>query len=302
MKIAVLMSTYNGEKYLDEQLKSIYEQSVSESIFLYVRDDGSNDRTIEIIENWMSKINIILIKGTNVGPAKGFWELFSSEKVIADYYAFCDQDDIWDRNKIQVGINALEQEAEEALWCSNCRIVDKSGRVLMKKMNENDPNFDIISQFVCGTTQGCAMLFNNKLRNYILKNEIHKFPMHDFVVMTYALAKGKVIYDQNPYFSYRVHDNNVVAKEGKNKFEHFKASFNRWFSNEHKNELSEYAYFFLRDNSNYLDEDVREYIENIIKSKTMINSRIKLVFDNKTIAENKKAVRAFKIKTILGVI
>ena len=66
--------------------------------------------------------------------------------------------------------------------------------------------------------------------------------------------------------------------------------------------MSEYAYFFLRDNSNYLDEDVREYIENIIKSKTMINSRIKLVFDNKTIAENKKAVRAFKIKTILGVI
>ena len=66
MKIAVLMSTYNGEKYLDEQLESLAKQTVADKMTLYIRDDGSTDRTFDIIEKWKSKINIVQIGRAHV--------------------------------------------------------------------------------------------------------------------------------------------------------------------------------------------------------------------------------------------
>ena len=75
MKIAVLMSTYNGHKYLDKQLKSIAEQTVVNHLTLYIRDDGSKDDTFDIIDKWKNKINIVLYKEKNAGPANEFWQL-----------------------------------------------------------------------------------------------------------------------------------------------------------------------------------------------------------------------------------
>lgn len=302
MKIAILMSTYNGEKYLNEQLESIFNQNINAQITLYIRDDGSTDSTIAIIQQWKQKLDIVLYKEKNLGPAGSFWRLFTLNEIRADYYAFCDQDDIWDSNKLQAGVEVLKDQEEAALWCSNCRIIDQNGSIVDKKMNENHPEFTIISQFVCGTTQGCAMLLNNKLRNYILRNEIHKMPMHDFVIMTYAIAKGKVIYDDTPYFGYRVHDNNVVAKEGKNFIRHVKGSLDKWFSSNHKNELSDFAIDFLRDNSDYLDTTTYNYINTLIRSRRNFIDRFKLIFDERTKAQNKKAERSFKIRVLLGII
>lgn len=302
MKIAILMSTYNGSRYLDEQLESIFNQRVDAKVEVYIRDDGSTDDTIEIVQNWKTKLNIRLFKGKNVGPAKSFWELFTSDAIEADYYAFCDQDDIWDSNKLQVGIEALENQIDETVWCSNCRIIDQNGEILNKKMNKVSPKFTIISQFVCGTTQGCAMILNDKLRKYILKNNIQNMPMHDFVIITYAIAKGKVIYDDRPYFGYRVHSNNVVAKEGKTFLEHMKASLNRWFSEKHRNELSNYAQYFLRDNADLLDESTLHYINNLIKSRRNLLCRVKIIFDRRTVSDNKNAERSFKVRTMLGIL
>ena len=95
MKIAVLMSTYNGQKYLDEQLMSIADQTFSKMMTLYIRDDGSTDNTLKIIEKWKKKIDIVFFQGENVGPARSFWKLLMNSEIQADYYAFCDQDDIW---------------------------------------------------------------------------------------------------------------------------------------------------------------------------------------------------------------
>lgn len=88
MKIAVLMSTYNGHKYLDKQLKSIAEQTVVNHLTLYIRDDGSKDDTFDIIDKWKNKINIVLYKEKNAGPAMSFWQLLMKSEVKADYYAF----------------------------------------------------------------------------------------------------------------------------------------------------------------------------------------------------------------------
>ena len=104
--ICILISTYNGHLYLDEQLESLYQLEHSK-IMIVIRDDGSDDQTQLIIEKWANILDISLTKGTNVGWRKSFMELIYNSPE-SDYYAFCDQDDIWLPNKLQVAIQKLK--------------------------------------------------------------------------------------------------------------------------------------------------------------------------------------------------
>lgn len=302
MKIAVLMSTYNGHYFLDKQLKSIAEQTVACDITLYIRDDASTDDTCSIINKWINKIDIVLFKGDNIGPARSFWDLFMNKNIQADYYAFCDQDDIWDKDKIERGINRLKNEVKPALWCSNCRLINSKGELLKDVMTYELPNLSITSQLVCGSIQGCAMIFNQKLRDCVIKKNPLPIPMHDFVVITYAIAMGKVIYDSAPSFCYRLHENNVVAKNGKNVIKRCLNSLNKWFSNKHKYETSNYAKMFLEDNSDYIDAVTKEYILDFINSKRNFSLRLKIINSPLTSTDNKAALRSFKIRVLFGII
>ena len=106
-KVAVLISTYNGKKYLKEQLDSILNQTYP-NIEIVIRDDGSTDSTLELVKEYQEKhSNIRLKEGTNIGFIKSFFKLL--EMADADYYAYCDQDDIWLENKIELAVNALNQ-------------------------------------------------------------------------------------------------------------------------------------------------------------------------------------------------
>ena len=302
-KIAILMSTYNGEKYIRKQLDSIVNQTIANDIHLYIRDDESSDSTIQIISEFEDKINLTLINGKNVGPAHSFWQLFMNSDIQAEYYAFCDQDDIWDSDKVEKAILKLQENDDEpVLYCSNCRIIDSDDNVIEKQMYMESPLFTIISQFVCGTTQGCAMVFNNKLREYIQKKEVKSLPMHDFVLMTYAIAAGSVTYDNEPSFGYRVHSGNVVAKNGKNIIKAIHGSLINWFSKKHRSELTHFAEIFYKDNHKYLDENTKRYIETFVNSKNNFIDRIRIIKNKETKSTNKRAERSFKIRVILGVI
>ena len=106
-KVAVIMSTYNGEKFIREQLDSILNQSYK-NIELIVRDDGSKDKTVEIVKEYQAKHkNIKLFEGQNLGFVKSFFELLKLAE--ADYYAYADQDDIWIENKIELAVNSLNK-------------------------------------------------------------------------------------------------------------------------------------------------------------------------------------------------
>lgn len=302
MKIAVLMSTYNGHRYLNEQLESLAKQTVAEDMTVYIRDDGSTDDTFEIIDRWKDRIDISLIKGKNVGPAQSFWTLFVDKDIKADYYAFCDQDDIWDKDKIERGLNAIMAEGGPALWCSNCRIIGSTDSLLKERMLEELPNLSICSQLVCGLIQGCAMLFNNELRKYILTKKTEHVPMHDIVVMTYCLAVGTVIYDKLPSFSYRMHENNVVAKEKKSLLKRIIHSYKMWFFPKKKNETSVFAKVLLEDNKQFLDESTANYLNNVANSKENFWLRLKVIFDPLTNSINKSAELSYKIRLFIGVL
>ena len=106
IKVQILMSTYNGEKYIRKQLDSIMNQEIPVS--LYIRDDGSSDKTVDIIKEYESRYdNISHTEGKNIGVVKSFFELFKEASDDADYIALADQDDIWFTDKVRRAVKAL---------------------------------------------------------------------------------------------------------------------------------------------------------------------------------------------------
>ena len=94
MKVAVLMSSYNGEKYIRPQIDSILAQEGNFELSLFVRDDGSTDKTQAILQEYAQKRKLTWYTGNNLGPARSFMDLLKKCKGF-NYYAFADQDDYW---------------------------------------------------------------------------------------------------------------------------------------------------------------------------------------------------------------
>ena len=120
MKICVIMSTYNGEKYIRQQLDSIFQSEKKYEIVLYVRDDGSKDRTVEVLKKYGIEhhVQIEVNEGQNVGSAKSFLVALR-DCPKADYYAFCDQDDTWIDGKLSAAVEQMGTTNQPILWCSD---------------------------------------------------------------------------------------------------------------------------------------------------------------------------------------
>ncbi len=211
MKVIVLMSTYNGEKYLKEQIDSILNQSIK-NIELIIRDDGSTDNTKKILEEYCAQNNKIkVIFGENVGVEKSYRELLKYD-VKADYYAFCDQDDIWLNNKIEKAIEKINSiEKKPVLYYSEVKAVNNNMEIIL---TSNYTGIDTLgSSFNTTPVIGCTVLFNNILKQYIEKYGIaENIVMHDLYMYRLCLAiGGHIIHDKDSYIMYRQHENNVVG-------------------------------------------------------------------------------------------
>ena len=222
-KVAILMSTYNGEDYLGEQINTILRQKNVE-IDLYVRDDGSKDETLQIVEDYRKKYkNIFLIEGINFGVGNSFMELVYQVPKKYDYYAFADQDDVWLLEKIIKAIEFIRNEKGPVLYASNQTIVDQR---LIKRGNRYDTEPDVsYKQIMCNNLiAGCTMVWNNTLCS--LLSDVKRRPsaellqnrIHDVWVAMVASVIGKILYDSNSYILYRQHNANVVGVKGTNVF------------------------------------------------------------------------------------
>ena len=107
-QIYIILSTYNGEKFLEEQLISLKNQT--SSFELLVRDDGSSDRTLEILNDWKDKLSARILSGPNIGPVNSFNVLLQMIPEEAEYIFFCDQDDIWEYDKIEISVKMLKEK------------------------------------------------------------------------------------------------------------------------------------------------------------------------------------------------
>lgn len=219
--VAVMMSTYNGEKYLREQIESILNQK-DVSVYLYIRDDGSQDNTLEILNDYKkSNSNIFIEKGDNVGPAKSFMKCFYATPTIYDFYAFSDQDDIWYDNKLIEACKMLEANDEKEIYYCNSMLVDSFGKELDLRFHDI-PEMSAFGVF-CGENFafGCHVVFSKSFKELIESdarrpdNSLFDRRMHDVWFSLIGLITNSIIYDERPFICYRQHDNNVVGAYGK---------------------------------------------------------------------------------------
>lgn len=205
----VLLSTYNGEKYLPELLDSVIAQK-DVSIDILARDDGSTDRTIEILKSY-DKVKVYA--GNNLKPAKSFLDLIWKADMQYDYYALCDQDDVWKSNKVISAIEHIKNSDTPALYSSAVEVVDRELNFIRKSFKDNsfkDPLYDILTY----GTPGCTFVFNKALMEKLKQYKPSVISMHDSWISFVCLAVNGFFYsDQNAYIMYRQHDSNVLGAQ-----------------------------------------------------------------------------------------
>ena len=222
--IAVLISTYNGEKYISEQIESILHQS-KQDFKIYVRDDGSTDSTISILkqytDNYPQMIQLLNDVVKHRGPSQSFLWLLSN--VGSEYYMFSDQDDVWLPNKIKISYEAIVREEKKntnipILVHTDMKIVNENLELisgsLYRTMNIKTKIIDNSFNFmgVCSCGPGCSMLFNRKARDIsIAYDDLSDTPMHDWWVAINTLKKGRVVFVPTPTMLYRQHQSNTVG-------------------------------------------------------------------------------------------
>ena len=211
--VLVLMSTYNGERFLKEQIDSILFQEDVE-VRLLVRDDGSKDHTCVILSDYASVHQNIAWKACeNVGFVKSFSALVRMAlKEKADFYAFADQDDIWMPSKLITACRALSEKdaSKPNLFTSNSMQIDAEGRELELFHKGPEPRFRKGNVLVFGTEQGCSMVFNRRALELYAGSE-PQLTWHDRWLYHICYFLGSVTYDHRPLFYYRRHENNALA-------------------------------------------------------------------------------------------
>lgn len=213
-KVAVILSTYNGEQYVEEQLNSIILQSYDD-ITIFIRDDGSQDDTVSIIkkvmENNASRKEIVLLedKKGNLGFGNSFLTILKAAEGF-DYYAFCDQDDRWLEDKILRAVQMLERSdsGRPAMYASNYYIADDKLNVQGEYAKTFDhASYTLAQVFMGGFVSGFTMVINDPLKKLALEQkEDMELLSHDKWVSAVLVGmEGTFYYDSQPQICYRRH-------------------------------------------------------------------------------------------------
>lgn len=210
-RVNIILSAYNGEKYIEEQLQSLFEQEY-QNIDIYVRDDGSTDATVKILEKYDQQGKITLIRGENLGFCGSFFSLLRLCEE-GDYWSFCDQDDIWGKEKIKRAVARLERctDREEVplLYYSLSTMVDEKGNDL--GVQRPPAGSLCFRRALTGTFGvGFSMVINRKLRDAMLQCNPDAVHSHDWLAGTIALGMGRVIVDRKICAQYRRLDTSVT--------------------------------------------------------------------------------------------
>lgn len=285
MNIQILMSTYNGEMYLRTQLDSIVHQTLQPDSLL-IRDDGSTDRTLEILEEYSREYSwISYYSGLNQGVQRSYFDLIARSDEKAQYFAFADQDDEWMPDKLKHAVKCLtgmgNDEREPALYCGAQNLVDEKLEPLHVTTGwiVKRPSFgNALVQNIC---TGCTAVVNRVLMD-LVKENLPMMPqrviMHDWWLYLAAECFGKTYYDANAYISYRQHSGNaagaMITRRDILKYRLGQLRKRRGEIYEQVEEFYECFYERLNEQENF---ERAEAIRRLLKSQTSFWERLKVV-------------------------
>lgn len=291
--ICVLMCTYNGEKYIRRQLDSLNDQKNVQVSFA-VHDDGSTDNTQKILLEY----GITPQGSAHMGPAIGFMNLLGSAPE-SNYYAFCDQDDIWDDDKLSSAVSAIRSaESDEpgipCIYCCSTRLVSANEEYICDHIIENDRTLQ--SRLFYASISGNTVVFNNALRTLALEHIPGKLIMHDSWMVKLCIAcGGRLIIDPKPHMNYRMHSANQVGMEIslKQKLKKFiKVTGN---DGEGQELLDICSFYKDRVLSEY-----RDLADLVVRSRSEFSARLQLIRKGNIDFKNSGFNLAFRIKVLRG--
>lgn len=218
-KIAVLMATYNGAKYIGEQLESLSRQSC-DMFHIFIRDDGSTDSTVQLVNDFAQShpglVTVVEDGEKHLGAAKSFMLMLS--KVDSDYYMFCDQDDVWMDSKIEktfARMQQVEKDETPVVVATDLKVVDENLKTVKESFNA-DLKIDVFRkhpQLICvrHVVTGCTMMFNRYAKMASLPMS-DLATMHDEWVALCVHFKGGIIeIIDEPTICYRQHSSNTLG-------------------------------------------------------------------------------------------
>lgn len=284
-KVLVLLSTYNGENYLPVQLRSVFCQT-GVTVKVFARDDGSTDKSVSILKEWAGNSCLEYTCGENIGAARSFMKLLADvNEEESEWFAYCDQDDEWQEEKLKAAVDMLRRNKEDKLmlyYSDTTRV----GQELEEIENPYKRHYHVESAgglltFPDGS--GCTMVFNRRLLMLLKKYQPRYLFMHDTwtIVLCGALG-GKVIYDPESRIKYRQHAGNVLGGLEKMRYTRMQLFWFRvkkFFTYRYRPSLV--AKEILRGFSDEIPEENRNMIRKVADADRGIRARLSVCFDRR---------------------
>ena len=253
-RVQILMATYNGIQYLPQQIHSLTEQSAVE-IEIHVQDDGSTDGTLEYIEELFS-LGLIsrLTRSMNFGSTSVYFELIKNSS-FANYYAFCDQDDIWDPEKLKLLINELSDTAPEMVFCTRRPFsIDKK---IFKVKRISESKIGIRNALIENSAPGNTILLNYKGMQLLKQINLEGVKHYDSAIYLFFSSIRMIKFLNLDLINYRIHEKNQVGYGGNPICKLIQI----------RNHLKEDVINaqILRENHRCIPQDSLDYIDNFLK-------------------------------------
>lgn len=282
-KVAVLMSSFNGEKYISQQLNSILNQR-SVEVTIFVRDDGSTDKTREILGRYSKNSNINVSFESNIGWRKSFFSLIiAAQADNYDYFALSDQDDIWSMEKLKRAVDKIKL-TNSTLYYSNAEMIDDTYKSFGKKLDDDyrapvNPR----TGYFDGNATGATMVFSSYFLKKIQKNLVqgNEENAHDAFLFAASNFVGRTVYDEESFILYRRNSNNATGFGSEaNQFNPTLIDRYKKFKKGTVHPYSDRATLLLQTIGDELSVEDRNFLKQISTAKKF-SSRIRLLFNPK---------------------
>lgn len=272
-RVNVLLATYNGARYLREQLESIEKQTLPIAC-ITVRDDGSTDGSDVLVHEWAeSRPSVRQVQGPRLGAANSFFTLLDSCGDECDYFAFADQDDVWLPDKIERAVSSLGRHSTEepAMYCSRVEYVDESlGHIGYSQIPKK---VDFANALVENIARGCTVVLNHSARSLLSRRIPQETIMHDWWCYLVVSALGNVVFDEWPSVKYRQHGCNVVGGTS-SRIELFRRGITRFVGSSPRVLLSDQAIEFHRCFGDSLTQQKRRILDRFLTVRGNLWARL----------------------------
>ena len=296
MKVQILLSTYNGEKYLRPQLDS-FLSLLGVELSVLIRDDGSTDSTPEILREYRDKYGFVVIFGENVGLNRSVYELVLARDKECDFFSFADQDDVWMQDKLSRALSMMQNSDAPMLYAGSSYLTDEALNIKGTTAKIRRP-LGFYNAMVENMCIGHTLVLNAALMDIYARNFTDGIFVFDYWAYIIASAFGEIVYDPTPATYYRQHGENAIG---------YKSGFFSRLKTRIGRVLSGKSYYNARQLLAFLDtfgdkipEQYRREAEDFFKSERSFLSRLGYIFRTKAYRQGVGEGIIFRLMYLVG--